>query len=68
MVNQVQAVGKLFDPNIHEGFTMVPTNEYGPNTVIDVFEKGYILDGFPRTLNQAEDLEKVVEKRKETNV
>jgi len=43
-IRQVPAVGKFFDPNIHEGFVMVETNSYSPNTVIEEFQKGYMLD------------------------
>jgi molecular chaperone GrpE len=43
-IKQIQAVGKNFDPNIHEAFLKVETKQYSPNAVIEEFEKGYLLD------------------------
>lgn len=37
--------GEPFDPQYHEAMTMVPNPEVEPNTVIDVMQKGYSLNG-----------------------
>jgi molecular chaperone GrpE len=42
---KIPTKGKAFDPNVHEGFLMIESNEHEPNTVIDELQKGYILDG-----------------------
>jgi molecular chaperone GrpE len=39
----IEALGKLFDPNIHEALTQVPTSEHPPMTVVQVVEQGYRL-------------------------
>lgn len=46
--HQVEAVdpgGEPFDPNAHQAVSMVPNPDVEPNTVIDVFQKGYLLNG-----------------------
>lgn len=43
-VSQIEAVGKKFDPNLHEAVLQVASNEYPENTVIAEFQKGYILN------------------------
>lgn len=45
---QVEAVdpkGELFDPEKHQAMTMIPSGDVPPNTVIEVFQKGYLLNG-----------------------
>ncbi|MFK8053340.1 MAG: nucleotide exchange factor GrpE [Woeseiaceae bacterium] len=37
--------GEPFDPQQHEAMTMVPAPDAEPNTVIDVIQKGYSLNG-----------------------
>lgn len=37
--------GAAFDPRVHEALTQQPTEESKPGTVLDVFEKGYSIDG-----------------------
>ncbi|MFC1856051.1 nucleotide exchange factor GrpE, partial [Thermodesulfobacteriota bacterium] len=44
-ITPIAALGKFFDPNVHEGFLMVETNNYAPNSVIDELERGYMLEG-----------------------
>lgn len=44
-VEQVDPVGQPFDPNFHQAISMVPNPELEPNTVMDVFQKGYTLHG-----------------------
>jgi len=43
-VEKIEAIGKDFDPNIHEALLQVDTEEHGDNRVIDEFEKGYLLN------------------------
>lgn len=44
-VTRVEAVGKPFDPNVHEAVMHVERNEDEPGTVAEEFQKGYLLDG-----------------------
>ena len=44
-VEQVDPLGEPFDPNLHEAMTMVPNPDAEPNTVMDVMQKGYVLNG-----------------------
>ncbi|MCM5705233.1 nucleotide exchange factor GrpE [Larsenimonas salina] len=44
-VEQIEPNGEPFDPNFHEAMTMVPSPDVEPNTVIDVMQKGYTLNG-----------------------
>jgi molecular chaperone GrpE len=34
-----------FDPNRHEAVATEATNEVPPNTILEVLQKGYVLDG-----------------------
>lgn len=46
--HQVQVVnpeGEPFDPQFHEAVSAIPNPEVEPNTVINVFQKGYTLNG-----------------------
>ena len=45
MVEQVDPVGQPFDPNFHQAISMVPNPDMEPNTVMEVFQKGYTLYG-----------------------
>lgn len=38
-------MGEKFDPNFHEAMAMVPNPGLEDNTVFDVFQKGYLLNG-----------------------
>jgi molecular chaperone GrpE len=40
---EVEALGKAFDPALHEAMAQVPDGSVAPNTVIDVLQKGYQL-------------------------
>jgi molecular chaperone GrpE len=42
-VSQIEALGKPFDPNIHEAIAQVPTEECPENTVVEELQKGYML-------------------------
>ena len=44
-VEALEPVGEPFDPQVHEAMTMVPSPTAEPNTVIDVLQKGYTLNG-----------------------
>jgi molecular chaperone GrpE len=44
-VEQLDPKGQPFDPEKHQAMTMVPNPEVAANTVIDVFQKGYLLNG-----------------------
>ncbi|WP_163650487.1 nucleotide exchange factor GrpE [Modicisalibacter sp. 'Wilcox'] len=44
-VESVEPQGEPFDPQYHEAMAMVPNAEVEPNTVIDVMQKGYLLNG-----------------------
>lgn len=38
-------VGEQFDPEIHEAMSMVPSPDHEKNTIVNVFQKGYLLNG-----------------------
>jgi len=42
-VREVEALGKAFDPALHEAMAQAVDESVAPNTVIDVLEKGYQL-------------------------
>lgn len=42
-VKPVEAVGKTFDPHLHEAIEMVETNDAKPGTVVEEFLKGFKL-------------------------
>ncbi|GAA4359333.1 nucleotide exchange factor GrpE [Kangiella marina] len=44
-VEQLNPVEEVFDPQLHEAMTMVPSPDHEKNTIIDVFQKGYSLNG-----------------------
>jgi len=44
-VEQIDPQGEPFDPQFQEAMTMVPNPELEPNTVMDVMQKGYTLNG-----------------------
>lgn len=44
-VVQIDPAGEPFDPETHQAMTMVPNPDLEPNTVMDVFQKGYSLHG-----------------------
>lgn len=43
-VEQLNPLHETFNPEHHEAMTMVENGEHKPNTVIDVFQKGYTLN------------------------
>ena len=44
-VEVLEPNGEPFDPQFHEAMTMVPSDTAEPNSVIDVLQKGYSLNG-----------------------
>lgn len=44
-VEVLEPHGEPFDPQFHEAITMVPSDTAEPNSVIDVLQKGYSLNG-----------------------
>ncbi|MBB3191777.1 nucleotide exchange factor GrpE [Halomonas cerina] len=44
-VEVVEPEGEPFDPQYHEAMAMVPNPELEPNTVMEVMQKGYLLNG-----------------------
>ena len=43
-VEPVDPEGQPFDADLHQAVSMVPNGEVEPNTVINVFQKGYTLN------------------------
>jgi len=44
-VEQVDPLGAPFDPQRHEAMALVPNRDAEPNSVMDVMQKGYVLNG-----------------------
>ena len=44
-VEQVDPLGEPFDPQRHEAMALVPNRDAEPNSVMDVMQKGYVLNG-----------------------
>jgi|TARA_B110001452_G_scaffold66140_1_gene53010 molecular chaperone GrpE len=44
-VDVVDPAGQPFDADLHQAVSMVPNPDLEPNTVMDVFQKGYTLNG-----------------------
>lgn len=42
-VKKIDAVGKEFDPNIHDAIMMEETDKYKEDTVVEDLQKGYIM-------------------------
>lgn len=42
-ISQINPQGEAFDPTFHEAISMIETDEYPPNQVVDVVQKGYML-------------------------
>ena len=43
-VEEIDPLGELFDPNLHEAMTIQESTEHPPKTVINVMQKGYSLN------------------------
>jgi molecular chaperone GrpE len=44
-VTRVDALGKKFDPNIHEALYQEERDDLEPDTIVSEFQKGYMLNG-----------------------
>ncbi len=44
-IEALEPTGNPFNPEHHQAMSMQLSNEYAPNTVINVFQKGYLLNG-----------------------
>lgn len=44
-VEPIEAIGRDFDPNVHEAVLQVESPEHAHNQVVEEFEKGYLLNG-----------------------
>ena len=44
-IEALDPMGQSFNPEHHQAMTMQPSADVAPNTVINVFQKGYILNG-----------------------
>ncbi len=44
-VEPIDPLGQPFDPQLHEAMAMVPNPDAEPNSVMDVMQKGYVLNG-----------------------
>jgi molecular chaperone GrpE len=44
-VVMIDPFGEPFDPQLHEAMAMVPNPDTEPNTVMDVMQRGYTLNG-----------------------
>ena len=42
-VTPVETAGAVFDPAYHQAMTQIETDQHPPNTVVDEFQKGYML-------------------------
>jgi len=43
-VERIDPKGEKFDPKLHEALTMIPSPDHESNTVVDVIQKGYVLN------------------------
>lgn len=44
-IETVNPLGQPFDPELHQAMAMQPSPDAEPNSVINVFQKGYVLNG-----------------------
>lgn len=44
-VEEIDTIGKEFDPNIHEAIAMVDSEKHDNNTIVEEVSRGYLLDG-----------------------
>jgi molecular chaperone GrpE len=42
-VTQINPQGEMFDPKVHEALSLQHTNEYAPDTIVNVLQTGFIL-------------------------
>lgn len=41
-ISRIDALGKLFDPNLHQAVAQRPSREVEPNTILQVLEQGFM--------------------------
>lgn len=44
-IEVINPEGEKFNPEFHEAMTQIPHPDLAPNTIVDVFQKGYLLNG-----------------------
>lgn len=44
-IEAIDPAGEVFNPEFHQAMSMIPTDDAEPNTVMNVFQKGYVLNG-----------------------
>ncbi len=44
-IEAIDPTGQLFNPELHQAMTTQPSSSVEPNTVLAVFQKGYIING-----------------------
>lgn len=44
-IQQIDPLGEPFDPQVHEALTMLPSPTAEPNSVLEVMQRGYLLNG-----------------------
>jgi len=44
-VNEIEASGQVFDPEKHNAVMHIEDESYGENTIVEVFQQGFELDG-----------------------
>ncbi|MCP8304384.1 MAG: nucleotide exchange factor GrpE [archaeon] len=44
-LEEIDAVGDTFDPNLHDAVDKIETNDYPTNTIVEEIRKGYLLNG-----------------------
>jgi len=42
-ITPIDALGKPFDPNLHQAVMQQPSADYPPNTVIQVLQQGFMI-------------------------
>lgn len=44
-IERIDPAGEPFDPQLHEAMTMLPSDHAEPNSVLEVMQAGYVLNG-----------------------
>ena len=44
-ISELEPSGEKFNPELHEAMTTQETGEVEPNSVVTVYQKGYLLNG-----------------------
>jgi molecular chaperone GrpE len=44
-LERIEAIGAKFDPRHHEAMRQIPTADQEPNTIVEVYQVGYLLKG-----------------------